>query len=454
MRVRWMTCLMAALASLATASGAAVARPAGQGTEQSVEFRSGEVTLHGTVTTAAGATGQRPGIVLVHGAGPEKREKYQAEARAMARAGFVVLSYDKRSTGYSLTQRSYARLADDALAGVRLLSRRADVDPGRIGLWGFSEGGWVAPLAASGSTQVSYVVLVGASGVPPARQQAWYLKNMLRHHGVAGSLPQTMAVDGTRVLADAGLFPEADYDPIPALRRVRQPVLAMWGNDQQSPPAESARAIEKALHDGGNTDVTLRFFPHADHKLRASPDGFQRGGQPAPGYVDTMASWVAGQAHRTNDPLPQQARQSRALAPLAGYQATGAQVAALLFMTGTFAAYLLGEVIRRLRGRPSASRAPRWLAATGLVTVLGFLGYFGFVTMALTPGPVLGDRPVCWLVLQLLAVGTAVATLATAVGWWRARTSVRGVARIRLGLLGLAGAVFVPWALFWGLMAP
>jgi dienelactone hydrolase len=443
------------LAALATASGAAVAHPAGQGTEQSVEFRSGEVTLHGTVTTAAGTTGQRPGIVLVHGAGPEKRAKYQAEAQAMAQAGFVVLSYDKRSTGYSLTQRSYAQLADDALAGVQLLSRRADVDPDKIGLWGFSEGGWVAPLAASHSTQVSYVVLVGASGVSPARQQAWYLENIIRHQGVAGSLPQTISVNGTRLLTDAGLFPEADYDSMPVLRRLRQPVLAMWGNDHQSPPAESASAIEKALHDGGNADVTLRFFPNADHKLHTSPDGFQRGEQLAPGYVDTMASWVAGQDHRTNDVLPHQARQSHALAPLAGYQASGAQAAAFLFMVASFAAYLLAELVQHLRGRPGApgaGRAPRWLAATGLATVLGFLGYFGFVTMTLTTGPVLGNRPVLWLVLQLLAVGTALAAVATAMDWWRARASITGRTHTRLGLLGLASAVFLPWALFWGLL--
>ncbi|GGX25383.1 hypothetical protein GCM10010341_53290 [Streptomyces noursei] len=184
MRVRWAVWLIVVLAALAAAGGVAVARPAGQGTEENVAFRSGDLTLHGTVTVPGGAAGRRPGIVLVHGSGPEKRANYRAEVQAMARVGFVVLSYDKRTTGYSQTQRSYARLADDALAGVRLLSRRADVDPHNVGLWGFSEGGWVAPLAASRSTQVSYVVLVGASGVAPARQSAWSLKNELRHEGV------------------------------------------------------------------------------------------------------------------------------------------------------------------------------------------------------------------------------------------------------------------------------
>lgn len=453
--MRWALCLVAALAVLMGGGWAALARPAGQSSEQSVEFRSGDVTLRGTVTVPAGPAGRRPGVVLVHGAGPETRAKYLAEARAMARAGFVVLSYDKRTAGYSLTQRSYDRLADDALAGVQLLSRRAEVDSGKIGLWGFSEGGWVAPLAAARSAQVSYVVLVGASGVSPARQQAWYLGNKLRHEGVSGALLQTVPVTGTRLLRDAGLFPEADYDPLPTLRRLRQPVLAVWGNDQQSPPAESATAIERALRDGGNTDVTLRFFPHADHKLHTSRDGFQRDEELAPGYVGTMASWVAGQGHRVNDALPRQARQSQALAPLPGYETSGAQAAVFVFLAASFAAYLLAELARRLRRRPAApgaGRAPRWLAATGLATVLGFLGYFGFVTMTLTTGPVLGGRPVLWLVLQLLTAGVVLAAAVTALGWWRARSSVTGRTRARLGLLGLTSALFVPWALFWGLM--
>ncbi|MER6048424.1 alpha/beta hydrolase [Streptomyces sp. NPDC001793] len=449
--------MIVALAALVVASGVAVARPAAASSEQGVEFRSGEVTLHGTVTAPAGAAGRRPGIVLVHGAGPETRAKYQAEAQAMARAGFVVLSYDKRTAGYSLTQRSYAQLADDALAGVQLLSRRADVAPDKIGLWGFSEGGWVVPLAASRSAQVSYVVLVGTSGVSPARESAWAMENKLRHEGVAGSLLKTMPDTGTRFLADAGLLAEADYDPRPALRRVRQPVLALWGDDQKSPPAESATAIEKALRDGGNTDVTLRFFPHADHKLHASADGFQRGAQLTPGYIDTMASWVAGQGHRANDTLPHQARQSHALAPLARYEASGAQATAFLFMVVSFAAYLLAELVRRLRGRPRApgtGRAPRWLAAAGLATVLGFLSYFGFVATTLSPGPVSGNRPALWLVLQLLAVGTALAAVVTAIRWWQARASVTGRTHARLGLLLLTSTVFVPWALFWGLMVP
>ena len=98
----------------------------------------------------------------------------------------------------------------------------------------------------------------------------------------------------------------------------------------------------------------------------------------------------------------------------------------------------------------------RWLTATGLATVVGFLGYFGFlvVTAANLIGPVVLGRPIPWLVLQLLAVATVAATVATGVAWWRDRTAGIVGSQIRLGLLLAAGVLFVPWAFYWSLLIP
>src|SRR5690349_2714864 len=122
----------------------------------------GGVTLHGTVLTAGTDPGRRPGVVMLEGAGNRGREYLMPEARAYARHGIVTLVYDKRTVGYSMFHRDYGLLADDALAGVRLLRSRTDVDPGRVGLWALSEGAFVAPIAANRSTDVAFLVTVGA----------------------------------------------------------------------------------------------------------------------------------------------------------------------------------------------------------------------------------------------------------------------------------------------------
>jgi hypothetical protein len=60
---------------------------------------------------------------------------------------------------------------------------------------------------------------------------------------------------------------------------------------------------------------------------------------------------------------------------------------------------------------------------------------------------------VAWLALQLLALATAGATAAVA-ATWRHRRRLGTADRVRLGLLTAGGALFVPWAVHWGLLAP
>jgi acetyl esterase/lipase len=111
--------------------------------------------------------GRYPAVVFVHGAGGGSRSAFIAQAEFLAGAGVVALVYDKRAVGYSFVNRDFELLADDALAAVRLLRERAEVDPARVGLWGVSEGGWVVPIAASRSASVAFAILVSAPNVSP-----------------------------------------------------------------------------------------------------------------------------------------------------------------------------------------------------------------------------------------------------------------------------------------------
>src|ERR1700716_305683 len=170
---RWTLPLLAVLSAaglVALHAGSASAADGGL-THTPVTFTGdGGGALHGTVVAPTSAGGNRPGIVLVGGAGPGKRSQQMAPAEAFARGGVVALVYDKRTVGYSQFQRSYSMLADDALAAVRVLRAQAGVDPRRVGFWGRSEGAWVASLGASRSTEVAFLVTVGAAGMSPARQ--------------------------------------------------------------------------------------------------------------------------------------------------------------------------------------------------------------------------------------------------------------------------------------------
>ncbi|OXM51181.1 alpha/beta hydrolase family protein [Amycolatopsis alba] len=439
------TALFAA-AALAVSSPAPAAAPSGD-----VSFTSHGVTLRGTVVAPEGG-GLSPGIVMVHGSGEHDRDDYRAEAEAFAKAGIATLIYDKRTEGYSLFERDYSVLADDALAAVQTLRSRPGVDPARVGVWGLSEGGWVAPLAASKSKDVAFAVTVGANGVSPDRQQSWAFETYLRHGGVTGSMVDMVASTNMRTLAGAGAFPEAGYDPVPVLEKVRQPVLGLWGElDRLTPPGEAVRIFRETLDRAGNRQYTLKVFPQAQHGLRQTTDGFDKLDGFAPGYLDLVGTWVNGLKDEPfADPPPVQASQSAALAPLAWYEAPWVQIGVWALALLAFAAYPV-TAFRRREVVPLA-RPARWLASTGLLATVGFLAYYVVLTTgaAMAPGPVLFGRTLPWLALQLIAVGVVVAGVVTVVSWWRRKE--RG--GVRVGLL-LAGAVlFVPWAVHWGLLVP
>ncbi|MFC7104971.1 hypothetical protein ACFQQB_33715 [Nonomuraea rubra] len=92
------------------------------------------------------------------------------------------------------------------------------------------------------------------------------------------------------------------------------------------------------------------------------------------------------------------------------------------------------------------------------MALLGGFAYLLYLVMTggklSVPGPMAGDRPILWLALQAIAVATVAAAAVTAAAVARARQAGPRGERVRLGLLVAGGVVFVPWALYWGLLLP
>lgn len=305
---------------------------------ESVRFRNGELELAGTIFRPP-APDPLPAIVFVHGSGPQTRNSYiRWFADQFARAGFVTLIYDKRGTGESSgdpwprTAGSFADLADDAVAAVRFLRNQPGVNGARIGIWGLSQGAWIAPLAATRSSGlVRFLVLVSGGGVSPAEQELYDDEIKLRDLGfdeasidaalaylrLADQYVRTgrdedwnrfaQARDGARqkpwyphldrfpqILPRGaplwvGLRTDLDYDPATVLGGVHNPVLLILGEEDRLTPArETAIRVRRALASAGNHDVTIHVLPGADHALLVKP------GPHAPWLADRpAANWVA-----------------------------------------------------------------------------------------------------------------------------------------------------------------
>ncbi|QIS11516.1 alpha/beta hydrolase family protein [Nocardia arthritidis] len=436
---------------------AAAAEPAPAAQSTDVTFTGGGgTTLHGSVIASAATPSGAPGIVLVGGAGSGPRTEYLAEARAFAAAGITALIYDKRTTGYSRTHRDFDLLADDALAAVETLRHTPGVRADQVGLWGFSEGGWVAPAVAARSADVAFLITLGAPGFTPLRTQTWSLAETLRHHGDTGPLAGVVAGPAARLLGETGAFPEAAFDPLPGLRGVHVPVLALWGaRDVQVPPAESAAVLRDSLT--ASPSVTIRFVAGGAHNGRSTTDGFDRPGAAAgpgaprgafaPGYLDTMTGWVNQVANAaapvsSAEPVPAQARSSTD--PGHGWWASA------WVQLVVFAAVLAGFLASLFMNRRLGSARPS--ALFGLLSLVATVVYVESILAqsARTVGPVVAGRPLIWLILQGLAILTVALLAVTAAAAVRDRAAA---SRAGLVVLLAAGSAWLAWAITWGLFA-
>jgi uncharacterized protein len=302
--------------------------------EEDVTFQSGGVALTGTLRVPL-TKGRHPAIFLLQGSGPVARDGEWFYADHFARNGIATLVYDKRGTGSSggdYRDESLNDEAADALAGIHYLQSRKEINAKRVGLYGRSHGGIVAPLAASLSKDVAFIINVSGAGVPPYQQVTYQAEAQMRRDGFSETeiteaiaymnlkwdvartggeswdklQAATQNARNKRWLARVqpatkleDIVPswklQMAYNPMPALEKVRCPVLAVFGElDTLTPVAETTANYQKGLGKAGNKDVTIKVFPNADHALLVWPKPNDQAHWPilAAGYLDLMTNWI------------------------------------------------------------------------------------------------------------------------------------------------------------------
>jgi len=292
------------------------------------------VTLAATLTLPPGK-GPFPAVVLITGSGPQDRDESLAGHRPfyvladyLTRRGVAVLRADDRGTGKSTGNywegTTSEDFATDALAGVRFLAARADIRQRQIGLVGHSEGGLIAPLAATradaDAKRIAFLVLLAGPGVPLAdilvEQHRLILaaQNVPAHYIDADQVMQRKlleiarsdsdtahAADGMRAVLAAYVetLPEPSrtqmkaqaetqvlltnsawmrwmlhYDPIPTLHRTKIPVLALFGSrDMQVPSAQNLAPMRDALRIAGHPANRVIELSGLNHLFQAATTG-------------------------------------------------------------------------------------------------------------------------------------------------------------------------------------
>ena len=282
--------------------------------------------LAGTLMSPPGP-GPHPAVVMIHGAAGGLRDYYRAFAEQFVRNGVAALVFDRRGWGGSEgnPQPTFGEKADDAAAWIDYLRTRPDV--AKVGIWGFSNGSWVAPLVAARDPRVAFVCVIGAAGTTaleteihrrafdlrgqgvPEEQIEW-IREMWRMIFAAdlsrqpdeqhrrrydelaplvaasneleqitlqeyaiqvpelGPVPPWASYD--ELLAELGEPEEASdlwtLDPVDSYKVIKAPVLFLVGVDDSNLPAvESAERVSRALEHNRESIVVL--FPNTGHAM-------------------------------------------------------------------------------------------------------------------------------------------------------------------------------------------
>lgn len=147
-------------------------------TIQDVKFESQGVTLAGSILTPKKTFAA---VVIVHGSDPVKRE--MEFAKRLAKEGIAVLTYDKRGVGESggvyvgpsvgtnnIDTPNLNLLSLDASSAVNTFRIYLKDKKTPIGLVGFSQAGWIIPIAASKNSQIEFMVLFSCPTITTLEQ--------------------------------------------------------------------------------------------------------------------------------------------------------------------------------------------------------------------------------------------------------------------------------------------
>jgi pimeloyl-ACP methyl ester carboxylesterase len=285
---------------------------------------SANVELAGTLTLPRGS-GPYPTVILIAGSGPHDRDEELASHRpfliiadALTRKGYAVLRYDKRGIGGSTGSADNSTTLDfaaDAQAAINYLKSRKEIDVKKIGLLGHSEGAMIAPYVANHSHDVAWLVLLA----PPAtggeetlinqssligqvggltqpqllasltfdreayelvrtekdpEAIATKLKALLKESGLDAAMPPSALETQIRMLSSPWFRFFLDYDPVPVLKQLRTPTLALYGQkDLQVPPKFNMSPFKKALEEAGNKDFEVKELPDLNHLFQNAFSG-------------------------------------------------------------------------------------------------------------------------------------------------------------------------------------
>ncbi len=239
------------------------------------------------------ASGKRPGVVFMHGAGYGTCDNSFGDvASGMASAGFVTAVLDKPVWNTTDINRDYPASAKAYDQVIEYLRDQSDVDEAKVGIYATSESTWISSYLLEDDSDVAFQILLSPMVFSPRQSLGFFVT---QDFTLVGANEGYQSIVQRVFSADTGLFGLNNFDLAtlkPAAYAV--PTYVAYGSkDVMTAQVDGVRAILYNAHKADNWNVTVRSYPVANHVLRLG-DESEAGTPFADAYVDDLIDWAVG----------------------------------------------------------------------------------------------------------------------------------------------------------------
>ena len=239
------------------------------------------------------ASGKRPGVVFMHGAGYGTCDNSFGDvASDMASAGFVTAVLDKPVWSTTDINRDYPASAKAYDQVIEYLRDQSDVDEAKVGIYATSESTWISSYLLEDDPDIAFQILLSPMVFSPRQSLGFFVT---QDFTLVGANEGYQSIVQRVFSADTGLFGLNNFDLAtlkPAAYAV--PTYVAYGSkDVMTAQVDGVRAILYNAHKADNWNVTVRSYPVANHVLRLG-DESEAGTPFADAYVDDLIDWAVG----------------------------------------------------------------------------------------------------------------------------------------------------------------
>jgi dienelactone hydrolase len=214
--------------------------------------------------------GPFPTAIIIHGSGTSRRNNvwYLSVAKHLQDNGIAVLLPDKRGSEKSEGEwvgASFEELGTDTLSAIEFIKDQQMFEVSTIGLIGMSQGGWIAPVVATQSDDVSFVVsMVGAAVTTDEQLLHEEINNIAPYtYRFIAKLIAPVTTNNLKQLDHVSAF--MGFDPIPYWKDVHVPVFFAFGGNDENVPVEAS--IER-LRENNLNHFELKTYADGGHAIR------------------------------------------------------------------------------------------------------------------------------------------------------------------------------------------